>query len=57
MPSTEPVEDRCGVTRQGVYTDYIVAEYPQLTLADIRAALEFAAAVVDERQLPLRTPA
>lgn len=31
----------------------ILAEYPDLELEDLREALRFAAAAVDERQLPL----
>lgn len=52
-----PVATIVGLLAQGQSGDGIVADYPQLTLDDIRAALEFAAAAVSERQLPLRTPA
>lgn len=52
-----PAATVVGMIAQGVTVARIVAEYPQLTLEDVRAALEFAAAAVDERQLPLRTPA
>jgi uncharacterized protein (DUF433 family) len=34
-------------------TDEILADFPQLTLDDIREALRYAAAAVDERELPL----
>ena len=33
----------------------IVGSYPQLVVDDVRAALEYAAATVRERGLPLRT--
>jgi uncharacterized protein (DUF433 family) len=46
----------CPIT-QGLTADEIIADYPQLTSEEIRAALEFAAAAVDERHLPLRTSA
>ena len=52
-----PVATIVGLVAEGLTVGQIVAEYPQLTAADVRAALEFAAAAVDERQLPLRTPA
>ncbi len=32
-------------------------DYPQLSAEDVRAALEFAATAVSERQVPLRTSA
>jgi len=47
-----------GMMAEGTAAEGIVAEYPQLTFEDVRAALAFAAAAVDERQLPLlRAPA
>ena len=52
-----PVATIVGLVAQGLTADEIVAEYPQLAHDDIRAALEFAAAAVDERHLPLRTTA
>lgn len=52
-----PAATVVGWIAEGIAAEGIVAEYPQLTLDDVRAALEFAAAAVDERQLPLRTPA
>jgi uncharacterized protein (DUF433 family) len=42
---------------QGRSVEQIVADYPQLCADDVRAALEFAAAAVSERQVPLRTSA
>jgi uncharacterized protein (DUF433 family) len=35
----------------------VVQDYPYLTRADILASLEFAAAAVQERELPLARPA
>jgi uncharacterized protein (DUF433 family) len=35
-------------------TEEILREFPQLAEADIRDALRYAAAAVDERELPLR---
>ena len=37
--------------------DQIIADYPYLELADVFAALEYAAAVVNEREVPLARPA
>jgi uncharacterized protein (DUF433 family) len=42
---------------EGVSTQEVLGYYPQLTLADILACLELAAAAVDERHLPLKLPA
>lgn len=52
-----PVTTIVGLIAEGLSAEAVITEYPQLTLADVRAALEFAAAAVGERQLPLRTPA
>lgn len=52
-----PVVTIVGLIAEGLTADGIIAEYPQLTGEDVRAALEYAAAAVDERHLPLRTPA
>ena len=38
-------------------SEKILADYPYLERADILAALEFAAAAVQERELPLARPA
>ena len=35
----------------------ILADYPQLTADDVRDALRYAAAAVDERELPVRISA
>jgi uncharacterized protein (DUF433 family) len=52
-----PVATIVGLVAQGLTTEAIVADYPQLATEDVRAALEFAAAAVSERQVPLRTSA
>ena len=50
-----PVATVVGLVAQGMTEARIVAEYPDLEVDDIREALAFAAAAVDERQLPLLT--
>jgi uncharacterized protein (DUF433 family) len=52
-----PVATIVGLIAEGLTADGVIAEHPQLTDEDVRAALEFAAAAVDERHIPLRTPA
>lgn len=52
-----PVATIFGLVAHGVDVEQILVEYPQLAAEDVRAALEFAAVAVAERQLPLRTPA
>lgn len=52
-----PVATIVGLIAQGLTPDDVLREYAQLTRDDVRAALEFAAAAVDERHLPLRTSA
>ncbi len=49
-----PVTTIVALLGEGLGIDEVLMEYPQLTEADIRAALHFAAAAVDERELPLR---
>jgi len=46
-----------GLLAAGRSTEQILADYPYLERADILAALEFAAAAVQERELPLARPA
>ena len=46
-----------GLEANGLTTNEIVAEYPQLTPADVQACLEHAARTVDERKLPVRLTA
>ena len=50
-----PVAAVVGMVAEGMSTDEIVTEFPQLDPEDIRAALQFAAATVDQRELPLRS--
>lgn len=52
-----PVATVVGLFAEGRSVEEILADYPQLSAEDVRAALEFAAAAVSERQVPLRTPA
>ena len=52
-----PVATVVGLVAQGLTEARIVAEYPDLDVEDIRQALAFAAAAVDERQLPVFTVA
>ena len=49
-----PVATVVGMVADGMQPDEIVAEFPQLTPDDVRDSLRFAAAAVDERQIPLR---
>ena len=37
--------------------DEVLANYPYLTRPDVLAALEFAAAIVNEREVPIARPA
>jgi uncharacterized protein (DUF433 family) len=37
--------------------DQLLADYPYLERADVLAAIEYAAAVVDQRELPFARPA
>lgn len=50
-----PVATVVGLIAQGLSDDEILAEYPDLETADLREALRYAAAAVEERELPLRT--
>lgn len=52
-----PVTTVVGLVAQGMAEEQIVTEYPDLETEDIREALRYAAAVVDERVLPLRPTA
>lgn len=52
-----PVATVVGLFAEGRSVEEILADYPRLSVEDVRAALEFAAAAVSERQVPLRTPA
>ena len=50
-----PVATVVGLVAQGMPETRIMEEYPDLDVEDIRQSLRFAAAAVDERQLPLLT--
>lgn len=52
-----PVSTVVGLLADGQSVEAILAEYPQLVVDDVRAALSFAAAAVSERRIPLRTSA
>jgi uncharacterized protein (DUF433 family) len=52
-----PVATIVGLVANGLTTTEIVAEYPQLTTADVQACLSYAARAVDERELPVRLTA
>ena len=49
-----PVTSVVGMVAEGMTPGEIVAQYPQLSREDIQDALRYAAAAVDERELPLR---
>ena len=49
-----PVATVVGMVADGMAEEEIVSEFPQLSVDDIREALRYAAAAVDERELPLR---
>jgi uncharacterized protein (DUF433 family) len=52
-----PVATVIGQLAAGRTADEILAEFPDLEPDDIPAALEYAAAAVQERELPLTRPA
>lgn len=52
-----PVATVVGLVAQGASQQKILDEYPDLEVEDISEALRYAAAVLDERVLPLRTSA
>ena len=52
-----PVATVLGQLAAGRTVDEILADFPDLEAADIPAALEYAAAAVQERELPLSQPA
>jgi uncharacterized protein (DUF433 family) len=51
-----PVTTVVDMVASGMSADEILAAYPDLEREDIREALQYAAAAVRERQLPLVTP-
>lgn len=50
-----PVATVVAMVAEGLTAAEIVAQFPQLTAEDIQDALRYAAAAVDERELPLRS--
>lgn len=48
-----PVTTVVGMVAEGMEPAEITREFPQLTLEDVWDALRYAAAAVDERELPL----
>lgn len=48
-----PVATLVGLVAEGMTTGEILADYPQLTADDVREALQFAAAAVDQTTFPL----
>ena len=48
-----PVATIIGLLAQGMSRAQVLADYPDLEPEDIEEALRYAAAAVDERQLPL----
>ncbi len=49
-----PVATVVGMVAEGLSVDEILDEFSQLTREDVQEALRYAAAAVDERELPLR---
>ena len=52
-----PVATVIAMVADGMTTDQILAEHPDLETDDITDALHYAALAVQERELPLRLPA
>lgn len=48
-----PVATVVGMVAEGMTVDEIRADFPQLVAEDVREALQFAAAAVDQSVLPL----
>jgi uncharacterized protein (DUF433 family) len=46
-----------GQLAAGATVDDLLADYPYLEHADVTAALEYAAAIVNEREVPIARPA
>ncbi len=49
-----PVATVVGMVAEGMSVEEILADYPDLEAGDITEALQYAAAAVRERELPLR---
>ena len=52
-----PVATIIGLLAQGMSRAQVLADYPDLEPEDIEEALRYAAAALDERQIPLVAPA
>ena len=52
-----PVATVVGMIAEGMTVDEIISDFPQLAVDDIQDSLRYAAAAVDERQLPYRESA
>ncbi|HVA60872.1 MAG TPA: DUF433 domain-containing protein [Mycobacteriales bacterium] len=50
-----PVATVVAMVAEGMAREEILTEYPQLTGEDLQDALRYAAAAVDERELPARS--
>jgi len=48
-----PVATLVGMMAEGMTTEVILTDFPQLTREDLQEALRYAAAAVDERELPV----
>ena len=48
-----PVATVVGYVGEGLSAESIVADFPQLTVADVMEALRFAAETLREREIPL----
>lgn len=48
-----PVATVVGMVANGMRNEDILKDFPDLTLEDIREALQYAAAAVQERQIPV----
>jgi uncharacterized protein (DUF433 family) len=48
-----PVATVVGMIAEGIPPEQILEDYPDLELADVREALQFAAEAVREREIPL----
>ncbi len=49
-----PVVTLISVFAEGITSEELLADFPQLSSEDIAEALRYAAAAVEERELPLR---
>ena len=52
-----PVATLVSMIAEGMTTDEIVTDFPQISRDDVRQALQFAAETMREREMPLRASA